>query len=305
MIPVHARGVKPPLRAPQREPASLRGSPRSCDARTVPLLRSLARGLDLLDAMVEDARRLGPDASLAVGEIARRLDVDKSSASRLARTLAERAYLERGPADRRYRLGPRMRHAAVGPGAHERLREHARPFLYLLMKQTGECAHTAVLSGGQALIVDDVESAASLRVTGGVGRLNALHCTAVGKCLLAFGDTEPPDRLPRRTDRTITDHDALTEELARTRDRGWAFDDVENEPGVRCLAAPVRDAGGDTVACIGISGPTVRMPRARVPELARLVTDAARDLSVALAPPLAPASTPAPSRHALSRKESR
>ncbi len=302
MIPVRGRRVKRTLRKAQRPASPLRLSPRPCDAPVVPLLRSLARGLDLLDAMVEDAHRLGPDASLAVGEIAQRLNVDKSSASRLARTLGERGYLERDPVDRRYRLGPRMRHATVGPGSHERLREHARPFLYLLMKQSGECAHTAVLSGGQALIVDDVESAASLRVAGGVGRLNALHCTAVGKCLLAFGDADPPDRLPARTDRTITDHDALAEELARTRARGWAFDDVENEPGVRCLAAPVRNAAGDTVACIGISGPTVRMPRARVPELARLVTDAARDLSVALAPPVLP--TPV-GPEAATRKEPR
>jgi len=250
----------------------------------VPTLRSLARGLSLLDALVDDASHLGPDAALAVGEIASRLGIDKSSASRLAGTLAEHRYLERNAADRRYRLGPRMRHAVTGPGSHERLREHARPFLYLLMKQSGECAHTAVLSAGHALIIDDVESAASLRVAGGVGRLNALHCTAVGKCLLAFGEVDPPERLARRTERTITRHDDLMQELARTRERGWAFDDVENEPGVRCLAAPVRDEGGVTVACIGISGPTVRMSRSRIPILAGSVAEAAHELSLALAP---------------------
>ena len=245
------------------------------------LVRSLGRGLEVLDLLTSAADRADADRTVGVTEIARAIGVDKSSASRLARTLAAHGYLQRDPASRRYRLGPKMRHAVIAGGAAG-LRELARPFLYLLMKQSGECAHTAVHARGMALIIDDVESASSLRVAGGVGRLNPLHCTAVGKVFLAFGDAVPGGELEARTYRTITDHEALRRHIEAIREQGYTFDDEENEIGVRCLAAPVRGDTGDTLACIGISGPTTRVTDAALPRLVSLVLGVSRELSSAL-----------------------
>lgn len=242
-------------------------------------VRSLGRGLEVLDLMVEVAEER--DGTVGVSQIARVLGVDKSSASRLARTLAQHGYVERDPASRRYRLGSKMRHAVPADGAANLL-QRARPFLYLLMKQSGECAHTAVLTRGSALIIDDVESAASLRVAGGVGRLNPLHCTAVGKVFLAFGDTVPEEVLERRTHRTIVDHEALLRHAELIRERGYAFDDEENELGVRCLAAPVRGDDGRLLASIGISGPLTRMTDTALPGMTQLVMGVAQELSQAL-----------------------
>ncbi len=240
-------------------------------------IQALTRGLKILDHLTALAR--SPERSAAsITELAQLLEVNKSSASRLVRTLAVHGYLQPDPASRGYLLGPKMRPQGAVPG-QAALRELARPFLYLLMKRSGECAHTAVSAQGQALIIDDVESAASLRVAGGVGRLNPLHCTAVGKCLLAFSEAALPEFLPRRTDRTITDPDTLLRHLEATRRQGYAFDDIENEEGVRCLAAPVYDQSGRAVACIGISGPTVRLTDARIFELAELLLEASRELS--------------------------
>ena len=239
-------------------------------------IKSLDRALRALDLFLGD-----PGEARSVTELGAYLDVNKSSASRMARTLASRGYLERDPHSRGYRLGPKLRQRMAARHAHN-LRDLARPFIFPLMKSTGECSHTAVPSQGQALIIDDVESAESLRVAAGVGRLNLSHCTAVGKSLLAFGALELPAELPRRMPRTIVDPDRLKEHLAEIRRLGYAFDDEENEPGVRCIAAPVRSTDGTVIASIGISGPTVRMIDPRIAHLGRAVLDAARELSLVL-----------------------
>ena len=239
-------------------------------------IKSLDRALKALDLFLAE-----PDEARGVTELGDFLNINKSSASRMARTLAERGYLERDSGSRGYRLGPKLRRNRFEVRSPT-LRELARPFIYPLMKSTGECSHTAVPSQGHALIIDDVESAASLRVAGGLGRLSPSHCTAVGKCLLAFGALDPPTELPARMPRTIVDHDVLIEHLAHIRRAGFAYDDEENEPGVRCLAAPVIGSSGDTVACVGISGPTVRMTSDRIPELAEAVMATARELSAVL-----------------------
>lgn len=246
-------------------------------------LRSLSRGLSLLDLLIASEAQAGAPRSLGVVEIAHELNVDKSSASRLAATLADHGYLQRDPVSKRYQLGVKLRTKMSVRDVGPLLREHAHPFLVQLVDVTGECAHTAVLAEDRALIVDDVEAKESaLRVTAGIGRTMLLHCTAVGKALLAFAEVPIPAHLPRKTERTFVDRGALEEELERARVQGFAFDDVENEPGVRCLAAPVRNAVGRTIACVGISGPEVRMPDARIEVLARHVVATARRISAAI-----------------------
>lgn len=243
-------------------------------------IKSLARGLRVLD-LIADADGDPGATGISVTEIADALGVNKSSASRLVKTLVSGGYLQRAPGSRGYGLGPKLQRFAGSP-LHASIRDLARPFLLMLMKQSGECAHTAVYARGHALVIDDVEATSPLRVAGGIGRLNGLHCTAVGKCLLAFSNVAVPADLPARTLHTITDPERLARHLEETRRDGYAFDDEENEEGVRCLAAPVYGPDGRSPACIGISGPTVRMTRERVPTLAALVLDASLDLSQAL-----------------------
>ena len=241
---------------------------------------ALSKGLQILDQLLEasDAEKQG----VSVTEVATVLGVNKSSASRLFQTLAKRGYVERDTVSRGYVLGPKMR-SVVQIGPKTALRDLARPFLYQLMKRTGECAHTAVYSQGKALIIDDVESAASLRVSGVVGRLEELHCTAVGKSLLAFIDAPIPEVLPYRTEQTFTCKAEFEKHLELIRQQGYALDDEENFEGVRCLAAPVFDKSGAAIACIGISGPTVRMTREKINDFAATLLDTSKELSHILA----------------------
>lgn len=236
-------------------------------------IQSLGRGLKILD-MIANAER-----ALTVTELASALAIDKSTASRLVATLVKYDYLQQENGARGYITGKRIRAISWHMLNRMPIREKAKPYLHQLVQRTGECAHTAVYSQGMALVIDDVEAAASLRVVGGIGRMIPLHCTAVGKSLLAFSDLPAPATLEAKTAYTILDHDALRDHLAVVRERGYAYDDEEHEDGVRCLAAPVYDYTGDAIAVIGISGPTVRIIPERLPALADAVMWAARELS--------------------------
>ncbi len=236
-------------------------------------MQTLARGLQILDLIA------GADRPLGITEIANTLDLDKSSVSRLVKTLVKYDYVQPDTGSRGYVLGKRVRQMSWHYLNRMPVREKAKPYLYRLVEQTGECAHTAVYSEGKALMIDDVEAEASLRVVGGIGRMIPLHCTAVGKALLAFSDLPFPACLEAETPRTITDHDALLDHLEHIRAQGYALDDEEHQAGVRCLAAPVYDYMGAVIAAIGISGPTVRVTSDRIPRLAQRVMEAARELS--------------------------
>jgi IclR family transcriptional regulator, KDG regulon repressor len=237
-------------------------------------IQSLARGLQILDQIAANG------GSVSVTEIAEKLEVDKSTASRLVKTLVNWEYLQPDRHSRRFVLGKRLYQIGWQLVNQMEVREKAKPYLYRLVQSTGECAHTAIYSEGRALMIDDVEAEASLRVIGGIGRRLHLHCTAVGKSLLAFDPHIPfPEQLPRYTRDTITDPDALRCHLDDIRAQGYAYDNQEHELGVCCLAAPVYDPMGNVLASIGISGPSVRVTPDRIEPLAAQVIAAARQLS--------------------------
>jgi IclR family acetate operon transcriptional repressor len=176
-----------------------------------------------------------------------------------------------------------MQRDAVLSVGTQRLRRAARPYLEELVDRTGECAHAAVPDGDRALVIDDVETERPLRVVASRGRHVALHCTSADKCLLAFGVVELPASLPARTSRTITTRDALERHLGEVRQRGYAFDDEENDAHTRCISAPVFGPDGAPIGCIGIDAPSVRLTSDRVVEAAGQVMAIAGRLSMALA----------------------
>ena len=147
------------------------------------------------------------------------------------------------------------------------------------MDKTGECAHLAIQAQRQALYIDQVESTAALRVESEIGTLSPLHCTALGKVMLAFADGHMPEELKPFTHRTVTDPSTLQAQLTQTADRGYAIDDEEYNYGVRCVAAPVYDHRGLLVGAIGISGPAARVSLERIDEFGAIVKDTADALS--------------------------
>lgn len=237
-------------------------------------IQSLARGLQLLDTIINSGR------GHSVTELAERFDLDKSTVSRLLKTMESYGYIQQERNSRNYTVGKRMYGIGWQLTNRYSLRETAKPYLNRLAEQTGECAHIGVYSAGKALVTDDVQPETSLlRVVGTSGRLIGLHNTAVGKSLIAFGDFPLPEELPQFTPKTITDIQVLMTHLETIRQQGYALDDEENEPGVRCIGVPVYDEVGITVATIGISGPTIRITPRNLADFVEILWQSACELS--------------------------
>ncbi len=240
------------------------------------IIKSLSRGLTIIELLANS------ETSMGVTEISKKLDVDKSSATRLIQTLIEHGFVMKDPDSRRFIIGPKMGNLIKLTDEAAPLKRISLPLLTKLMEQTGENSHVAIYSREKCLVVADIESTAQLRVVSGEGRLIPNHCTAIGKTLIAFGEHPLPKELPAHTPRTITSRNQFKLHLEQIRDRGFAMDDEEHEYGVRCMAAPVFNRSGKAVASIGISGPTVRVTLDKVPELSKIVMEAGKELSALL-----------------------
>lgn len=236
-------------------------------------IQSLARGLKILDLLGMSQE------GASITELAGVLGVDKGSASRLMSTLVKHGFAEKDHISRRYILGPQVVTLSRSLLTRLPLREAAKPSLQQLMEQTGECAHLAILAQGMALYIDQVESPATLRVNVQVGQMAPLHCTALGKILLAFGDGEFPATLEPFTPKTITDSDVLRKHLEDVRQQGFAVDNEEFDLCVRCIAVPVYDIRNKVVGAMGISGPSTRITPERLPELTAIVVEIGKALS--------------------------
>ena len=241
---------------------------------------SVARAIALLDAVAES------DGGVRVNELARRIGVNPSTASRLLGTLEAGGLVEREPGGP-YRLGLRLVALSDRVLGQLDVRERARPWLTWLVQETGETATLSVPGGGDAITVDFVPSPSSVASLARLGRPSVAHATAAGKVMLAFG---PPRELGEHeltafTDRTITDPLGLERELDRVRSAGLAEAVGEREPDLNALAAPVIGRGGELAAILGLQGPAARLPAATRRALRDPLRQAAAGLSQALGGP--------------------
>jgi len=224
------------------------------------MTRALSRGLAVLETLARaDEPGLGPSA------IAERADLDKATVTRLLRTLVAAQYVAQDATTRRYRLTGRILSLAHGATIHLDLRSLARPHLTALRDELGETVHLGVMDDLRVVYVDKLEAANSIQLVSAIGQTMPLHSTALGKAMLAALPEAERDAklarmdLTRRTDRTIGDVTALREEIERTRARGYAIDDRENEPHGACVGAAILGTGGRPVGAISISGPHFRI----------------------------------------------
>jgi len=199
------------------------------------------------------------DGDLGTNELARRLGIDASTASRLLATLAASELVEQAPDSGRYRLGSGVLRLGNAVLARLDLREVARPQLAALAAETGETATLSVPGEHDAFTVDFVQSASSVQSVARIGRPSIGHATATGKVLLAFGDASPPDGpLEQFTERTVVDRDALARELEQVRAQGWAEAAGEREADLNAVAAPVFGGRGELAVILGVQGPASR-----------------------------------------------
>jgi IclR family acetate operon transcriptional repressor len=238
-------------------------------------LAAVERTTAILDA-------LGQTSDAGTNELARTTGINPSSVSRILATLVASGYVEHLPASGRYRIGPRLyqlAHAALG---RLDIRQLARPRLAELVDATGETATLSLPAEHDAVTVDYVPGRASVISVARLGRPSLLHCTAVGKVMLAFGPHGVAALvlpLPRFTPATVTRVDRLSAQIAAVRERGYASAIGERESDLAAVAAPVLDREGGLAAILGLQGPAARVTAARLDEIAQPLVAAAQSLA--------------------------
>lgn len=252
----------------QDEPAAERGSGR---------VQSVERTFELLEAMSD----LGGTAGLS--QLAARLGLPLPTIHRLVRTLVDLGYVRQEPS-REYALGPRL--MRLGEHAGKLLGTWAMPVLRGLVEEIGESANLAMLDGDHVVYTAQVPGVHAMRMFTEVGRRVQVHCTAVGKAMLA---QIPPEQaaalvaasgLRPHTAHTITSPEDFRAELDRIREVGYAVDNEEQEIGVRCVAVAV--PGRVPRAAFSISGPSPRMADALIHRTVPLLRKAAEGVAAEL-----------------------
>src|SRR5882762_7559770 len=253
--------------------------PRPTPRRSPYRVQVLDRALAALEIL---ANR---DGECSLVDLCKEMKLHKSTVHRLAMVLEQHRLVDKNPDTGRYRLGLRLFEFGSKAIAALDLRARARPYLDLLQRQFGETVFFCILDDGQVFYMEKVESQQSVRTACTVGSRAPAYCTAVGKAMLAELTEKEVDDVIRRwglkavTANTIRTATALKAELKAVRSRGYAIDDEEKEEGLRCVSAAVRGHSGKLVAAMSVSGPAFRIPKERIPEIGRVMMQAAGELS--------------------------
>jgi DNA-binding IclR family transcriptional regulator len=247
------------------------------------LVQSVARALDILDVMSK------AEGSMSLADISKATNLNASTVHRLLFTLRAKNYIRQDNGNKEYSLDPQC--ARIGKAALGQLdigRECA-DVVRVLARETDELVNVAILANNQAIYVATrLPATRLLRVFVQAGVSVPLHCTGVGKAMLAFQSREEIEYLigkqdlPAFTPNTITNIYRIKEELDQVRQQGYAIDNEEREIGVRCLAAPIFRGDGAVVAAVSVSGPPSRLSVERESTFIPLVKTAAAEISARL-----------------------
>jgi DNA-binding IclR family transcriptional regulator len=243
-------------------------------------VRSVQRACAILELL--DGSRRG----LNVSEMSRRLSIPKSTVHIIVLTLGRLGYVQKAQNTHRYTLGLKV--YGLGQGIMRSLILPDRALLHMkaLAEKTGLTVHLAILDQGQAMYVQKADGPGLVRFDTYVGKRTNLHCTAVGKTLLAYAPPEVIERtlakrsFARHTRNTITSSAALRRELALVRQQQYALDDEEEELAVRCVAVPLLDQNNECVAAMSLSGTVGQIDPESLKGLLSALRRTARDICV-------------------------
>ena len=224
----------------------------------------------------------------SLSQLAREAGFPLSTTHRLLASLARDDFVELDTTAKRYRLGLRLFQLGARVSASLGFGGVALPVLEHLSEVTTEASLLSVRDGHHQLYVHHVEARHQIGVKGDPGGLGPLHCTSIGKVLIAFADPSTREKLlsdlplERYTDRTVTDRDRLRAEIAVVRGKGFAITDQEHEEGIRAIAVPVFGPSGTVVAAVAIAAPAFRVSLKGMGEFLAPLTAAAERLAVLL-----------------------
>ncbi|ASJ72998.1 HTH-type transcriptional regulator BhcR [Granulosicoccus antarcticus] len=256
-----------------------RGRPRLQHSDTeVSVVQALDRGLTLLQILAREGAVNLTDLSLQAG-------MPAPTAHRLLTTLMRQQFAAYNESTQMWTVGVQAYSVGSSYLARTSLVELAKPVMRTLMEETGETANLAVTEGGYVVFLSQVESNHPIRAYHRPGSRSHLHVSGIGKALLACRSKSEVEKilqkrgLPAFTPHTLSSPSALFENLELTRQRGWSFDNEEHFEGMRCVAAAITDAQGESLAGISVSGPSTRFPENHVAEIGPKVQRAAEQIS--------------------------
>lgn len=246
------------------------------------IIQSVDRALKILQIL--STRKEG----YGVTELSHKIPLNKTSVYRMLSTLVLHGFVEQNMETERYKLGYKVLELSSILLDSIDLRVEAKAYLGELEHLTNEVIHLVVYDRGEAVYIEKLEGNETLRMHSKVGSRAPMHCSGVGKVILAHLPISEASQiierygLARHTAHTITDPEALFDHLKMIREKGYALDLEENEMGINCIAVPIFDHSGKVVAAVSISGPTMRMTRERIDELKEEILGVSKKISARL-----------------------
>ena len=248
-------------------------------------MTTIVKALEILEVFLNGAN------PLSLAELAEITKLNVSTAHRIVKVLVKNGYLDQLSKRGKYCIGPKsLEWGRRGfPTQGYDIREVAYPYLKALNKATNEAVDLAISSNNEAAIIEYFGTEHRLQFAIQIGDREPLHCTGIGKVLLAGMEEEELEAylrekgLPRHTKYTITDPDRLKEELLIVKRDGIAINKEELELGMVGVAAPIRNAEGKVIAAISVVGPSTRFNDQMIEDLKPLVSDSAIQISNSIA----------------------
>ncbi|WP_100406702.1 IclR family transcriptional regulator [Bacillus solitudinis] len=245
----------------------------------MPIIQSVERALRILDLFDEY------HTEIKITDISEQMGLHKSTVHSLLKTLQKHHYIEQNPENGKYHLGLKLFERGQYVIQSRDLRSISKEHLINLSRETGKTVHLVILDGIEGVYIEKVESSSATIVYSKIGKRVPIHSSGVGKALVAFLKTEEIERIldgyefTPQTPQTITSHELFLQEIERIREIGYAIDNQENEPGVYCVAMPIRDYSGQAIAAISISGTSTTVTKETVKHSVELLTATTQEIS--------------------------
>ena len=229
---------------------------------------------------------LAENGEMGLMEISAALNLHKSTVHRLLMSLVYMGYAKQDETNQKYMLSYKIVNMAGKILDRMDILKIARPYMDRLSDISGETVHLVQREGNNILYIYKAEAkVGSIRMVSHVGMVHPMYCSGVGKAIMATLDESEVKQIwnesiiEKKTEKTITDLDEMMKILEEVKENGYALDDEENEEGVRCIAACLRDYSGEVRYAFSVSGPVSRMTKERVLELSADVRKVQKELS--------------------------
>ena len=232
-----------------------------------------------------------------ISEISRKLQIPKSTTHVLISTLDQLGYIQHYDSARRFQLSPKILEIGRNAIKSNPLPQLALSHLHWLVQETKLTAHLGIVHENRVMFVQKIDGPGMIRFDTYIGKCSEVHCTGVGKAILAFQPDEKLQSLlathtfDRFTRKTIASRTAFLAELARVKQSGFSIDDEEEELGVRCVAAPVL-LGGTALAAVSVTGTATQIRTESLDRMIALTKCTAGRIATALPRDMVPFEPP-------------